>query len=139
MKKEELIKLLETLELEEVKSLKIVYYTEKHYGMYDSREATTLTINEKEWINLKDEIKEILNKLEIVARKHTIEVCEDGSKIETMPASVVDELRLNNYSSKLLLDYITNLQQENEKLKLVIKNHSIIIPKNILQGVGKDE
>ena len=47
MNKEELIKLLETLELEEIKSLKIVYYTEKHYGMYDNRETTTLTINEK--------------------------------------------------------------------------------------------
>ena len=60
---------------------------------------------------MKDEIKEILNQLEIVARKHVVEVCEDGSKIETMPASVVNELRLNNYSAKLLLDYITNLQQ----------------------------
>ena len=47
MKKEEVIKLLETLELKEIKSLKIVYYTEKHYGMYDNRETTTLTINEK--------------------------------------------------------------------------------------------
>ena len=47
MNKEELIKLLETLELEEIKSLKIVYYTEKHDGMYDNRETTTLTINEK--------------------------------------------------------------------------------------------
>lgn len=47
MKKKELIKLLETLELEEIKSLKIVYYTEKTYGMYDNRETTTLTINEK--------------------------------------------------------------------------------------------
>lgn len=47
MKKEELIKLLETLELEEIKSLKIVYYTEKHYGMYDDRKTTTLTINDK--------------------------------------------------------------------------------------------
>ena len=64
---------------------------------------------------MKDEIKEIINQLEIVARKHTIEVYEDGSKIETMPASVVDELRLNNYSSKILLDYITNLQEEIHK------------------------
>jgi hypothetical protein len=32
MKKEELIKLIETLELEEIKSLKIVYYTEKIMG-----------------------------------------------------------------------------------------------------------
>lgn len=47
MKKEELIKLLETLELEEIKSLKIVYYTEKHYGMYDSRKTTIITINDE--------------------------------------------------------------------------------------------
>lgn len=87
---------------------------------------------------MSEEIKEIINRLEIVARKHTIEVCEDGSKIETMPASVVDELRLNNYTSKLLLDYITNLQviereyssllsenaelqQENDRLNNIIK------------------
>lgn len=47
MKKEELIKLLETLELEEIKSLKIIYYKEKYYGTYDNREETILTINEK--------------------------------------------------------------------------------------------
>ena len=47
MKKEELIKLLETLNIEEIKSLKIVYYIEKRYGMYDNIETTTLTINEK--------------------------------------------------------------------------------------------
>ena len=47
MKKEEIIKMLETLELDEIKSLKIVYYKEKHYGMYDNREETILTINEK--------------------------------------------------------------------------------------------
>lgn len=47
MKKEELIKLLETLKLEEIKSLKLVYYTEKNYLGYDNRETTTLTINEK--------------------------------------------------------------------------------------------
>lgn len=47
MKKEELIKLLETLELEEIRSLKIVYYTEKNYGMYDNRKVTTITINDE--------------------------------------------------------------------------------------------
>lgn len=47
MKKEELIKLLETLNIEEIKSLKIVYYIEKRYGMYYYIETTTLTINEK--------------------------------------------------------------------------------------------
>lgn len=64
---------------------------------------------------MNNEVKEILNNLEIVARKHTIAVCEDGSKIERMTASCFDELRLNNYSSKLLLDYISNLQQKVEQ------------------------
>jgi hypothetical protein len=41
-------------------------------------------------------------------------VLDDGN-IETMPASVVDELRLNNYSAKILLNYITNLQKENKE------------------------
>jgi len=47
MSKEELMNLLVTLKIEEIKSIKIVYYTEKNYVMYDNRETTTLTINEK--------------------------------------------------------------------------------------------
>lgn len=47
MKKEELIKLIETLEIEEVKSLKLVYYKERNYGSYDNRDTTTITINDK--------------------------------------------------------------------------------------------
>ena len=46
MNKEELIKLIETLNIEEIKSLEIVYYTEKYYGMYDNRKEVTLIINE---------------------------------------------------------------------------------------------
>lgn len=65
---------------------------------------------------MSEEIKEIIFQLEIVARKHTIKVLDDGN-IETMPASVVDELRLNNYSAKILLNYITNLQKENDWYK----------------------
>lgn len=45
--KEELIKLIETLEIAEVKSLKFVYYKEKNYGGYDNRNLTTITINDK--------------------------------------------------------------------------------------------
>ena len=78
---------------------------------------------------MNDDIKEILGKLEIVARKHTIEVCDDGSKIETMPASIVDELRLNNWSAKLLLDYITNLQEELEEEKRINQEDLKLIDK----------
>ena len=76
---------------------------------------------------MNNDIKEILHQLETVGRKHTIEICEDGSKIETMPASVVDELRLNNYSAKLLLDYITNLEEEikrQEKAQVILDNQN---------------
>lgn len=65
---------------------------------------------------MSEETKKILFQLEIVARKHTIKVTDTGN-IETMPASVVHELRLNNYSAKILLNYITNLQKENTDLK----------------------
>lgn len=64
-------------------------------------------------------IEEILHKLEIVARKHTIEVC-DGSKIETMPASLVDELRLNYFSAELLSNYIDNKEKEINRLNNII-------------------
>ena len=71
---------------------------------------------------MKDEIKEILD----YCKKYV------ESKDENRITSLID------IYLKKLLDYITNLQEENERLKLVIKNHSIIIPKNILQGVGKE-
>lgn len=64
-------------------------------------------------------IEEILHKLEIVARKHTIEVC-DGSKIETIPASLVNELRLNYFSAELLSNYIDNKEKEINRLNNII-------------------
>lgn len=48
MNKEELIKLLETLEIKEIKSLEIEFYKEKNYGIgYERREITKLTINKE--------------------------------------------------------------------------------------------
>lgn len=46
MKKEEIIKLLETLHIEEVKTLEIEYYTEKCYG-FDNRKTTSIKINKE--------------------------------------------------------------------------------------------
>ena len=48
MTKEELIKLIETLEISEVKSLKLIYYKEKNYSIYDDRNLTIITIDDKE-------------------------------------------------------------------------------------------
>lgn len=47
MKKEELIELLKTLKIEEIKSLKIEYYSENYCGPYDDRKIKTITINDK--------------------------------------------------------------------------------------------
>ena len=69
---------------------------------------------------MKDEIKEIIDKLEIVARKHTIEVCDDGN-IETMPANVIDELRIQISARE---EEYMKLQEENERLK-DIRNQAI--------------
>jgi arginine deiminase len=70
-------------------------------------------------ISLKDEIKEILDNLKYTAKKHTIQVLENGEKIEHCPQEIETELRLNTYSANILYDYITNLQhieQDHQKL-----------------------
>ena len=59
-----------------------------------------------------NEIKEILDYLRYTAKKHTIQVLENGGKIEHCPQEVATEMRLNTYSANILLDYITNLQEE---------------------------
>ena len=66
---------------------------------------------------MNNEIKEILNNIEYVADIFKVHI-KDGYKVaEEIPSNMAKELRLNNYSAKKLLDYITNLQQENERLK----------------------
>ena len=46
MEKEELIKFLEILNIEEIKALEIEYYTEKPDG-FGNRETTTIKINKE--------------------------------------------------------------------------------------------
>ncbi len=67
-----------------------------------------------------EKIKEILNNLRYTAKEHTIQVLENSGMIESCPQQIPTEMRLNSYSAKILLDYITNLQQENEKLNNII-------------------
>lgn len=68
----------------------------------------------------KEELNKILFSLEDVARKHTIEVCDNGSMIEFMSAQI-DELRLNNYSAKILLNYINKQKEVLDKIKDKLK------------------
>ena len=74
---------------------------------------------------MNEEIKEILDILNRMAK-------ENKESDNPLQATVI----LFEILYKVL-EHITNLQEENERLKLVIENHSIIIPKNILQGEDK--
>lgn len=72
---------------------------------------------------MNERIKEILNNLRYTAKEHTIQVLENSGMIEHCPQQIPTEMRLNSYSAKILLNYITNLQQENERLKEQIKDY----------------
>lgn len=63
---------------------------------------------------MNEKIKEILNNLRYTAKEHTIQVLENGGMIEYCPQQIPTEMRLNSYSAKILLDYITNLQKKYE-------------------------
>lgn len=60
---------------------------------------------------MNDVLKTILDKLETLAKQGTINVMNCDDHIETLEYGKLEELRLNNYSAKLLLDYIQ--QREN--------------------------
>lgn len=48
MNKEELLRLLETLEIKEIKSIELEFYKENCYGFgYDNRELTKIVINKE--------------------------------------------------------------------------------------------
>ena len=84
-----------------------------------------------------EELNKILFSLENVARKHTIEVCDDGSMIETMSAQQIDELRLNNYSAKILLNYINKQKEVLDKIKERIKTYPHISYASVEKIDGK--
>lgn len=46
MKKEELIKLIESLSIEEIKKIVIIYFKEKSYGMYSNRKEYKISVGE---------------------------------------------------------------------------------------------
>ena len=74
--------------------------------------------------------EDILTQLKIVGGEHTIKVHEEFIE-ETMPASVVHELRLNNFSAKILLGYINNLQNQLQQKENIIKEVREYIKENV--------
>lgn len=64
---------------------------------------------------MNNEIKEILNNLKYVSNDIKVHI-KDGYIIrEEIPSSIPKELRLDSYSAKVLLNYITNLQERIDK------------------------
>lgn len=87
---------------------------------------------------MKDEIKEILDSLKFVIDNPTLED-EVGDKQVT----IINYTELNAEESKQLLDYITTLQKENEKIKKInLSKHkyaSDMEGKYIIEKAKKDE
>lgn len=46
MNKEEIIKIIESLSIEEIKNIVIIYYKEKTYGMYQNRKEYKISVGE---------------------------------------------------------------------------------------------
>lgn len=65
---------------------------------------------------MKDEIKEILNNADGSTKFKMVD--EDGTEKEMNIAGLIEQLLNDNRN---LLDYITNLQEENKRLKEYIK------------------
>lgn len=75
---------------------------------------------------MSEEVKEILDKIETLAKQgyHDVEVYNNDcqSKYSVTTYSKLNEIRLYGFSAKLLYDYITNLQKENEELRRLQAN-----------------
>ena len=62
-------------------------------------------------------LKEILDNLKNTADTSFFAICGTKEEMENMPKSISKALHITDKHAKLLYDYITNLQQENERLK----------------------
>lgn len=70
---------------------------------------------------MSEEIKEILDKLKDTADTSFFAVCGSQEELDKMSKSITKILSIPSKDAKLLYDYITNLQEENEMLKLEIE------------------
>ncbi len=74
--------------------------------------------------------KDILEKLKYTSKEIIIHIEDDYIKQKEIPSNQVKELRLNSYSAKVLLDYITNLQEENNELLDKVRDREKLIVEN---------
>lgn len=66
---------------------------------------------------MNNEIKEILNDLRKTADNSIFVVCSSQEELDKIPKYTANFLSVNDRQAKILLDYITKLQEENDKLK----------------------
>ena len=69
---------------------------------------------------MKEEIKEILDDLRKTADNTIFVVCGSQEELDKMPRYTANFMSINDKKAKQLLDYITNLQEENESLNNII-------------------
>lgn len=65
---------------------------------------------------MNNEIKEILDNLKDTADTSFFAICGTKEELENMPKSVSKVFHITDKHAKVLLDYITNLQKENDTL-----------------------
>ena len=68
-----------------------------------------------------EEIKEILDKLNKTADNHLFVICSSQKELDEIPKYTANFLSVNDRQAKLLLNYITNLQQKVEQLENIRK------------------
>lgn len=85
-----------------------------------------------------NEIREILDKLEYVSNEIKAQIQDGNIKAKEIPSSLGKELRLNSYSAKILLNYITNLQEiekEHQKINGELRQKINILQQRIDKAI----
>lgn len=70
---------------------------------------------------MSEEIKEIINDIRKTADNSIFVVCSSREELDKIPKYTANFLSVNDRQAKILLDYITNLQEENNRLNNIIK------------------
>jgi len=81
---------------------------------------------------MSEEIKEILDKLNKTADNPLFVICSSQKELDKIPKYTANFLSVNDRQAKLLLNYITNLQQKVEE-----KNKEIDRLNNIINELEK--
>ena len=92
---------------------------------------------------MSEEIKEILDKLNKTADNHLFVICSSQKELDEIPKYTSNFLSVNDRQAKLLLNYITNLQQKVEQLEkeneATLKNYGNLVKEwNQLENIRKE-